>query len=120
MSEKVGKRSEKVGKISEKVGKPSGKRIFSDNFPMFHPHDGNLQHWQCKFISYASDGIFHLWKWKLPTNFDFSDGFFYSVGSMHSLEIATKKHPETHWIRYTVGSPLVVFLFRKFVLDAES
>jgi len=76
MSEKVGKRSEKVGKISEKVGKPSGKSIFSDNFPMFHPHDGNLQHWQCKFISYASDGIFHLWKWKLPTNFDFSYGFF--------------------------------------------
>jgi len=45
MLEKVGKRSEKVGKISEKVGKPSGKSIFSDNFLMFHPHDGNLQHW---------------------------------------------------------------------------
>jgi hypothetical protein len=80
MSEKVGKRSEKVGKISEKVGKPSGKSIFSDNFPMFHPHDGNLQHWQCKFISYASDGIFPLWKWKLPTNLDFSDGFFLQCG----------------------------------------
>jgi len=49
---------EKVGKMSEKVGKPSKKGIFSDDFPMFHPHEGNLQHWQCKFISYASDGIF--------------------------------------------------------------
>ena len=71
--------SEKVGKMSEKVGKPSKKDIFSDDFPMFHPHDGNLQHWQCKFISYASDGIFQRWKWKLLTNFDFSNGFFYSV-----------------------------------------
>jgi len=82
MSEKVGKcrkKSEKVGKMSEKVGKPSKKDIFSDDFPMFLPHDGNLQHWQCKFISYASDISFQRWKWKLPTNFDFSDGFFYSL-----------------------------------------
>jgi hypothetical protein len=43
-SEKVGKcrkKSEKCRKKSEKVGKPSKKDIFSDDFPMFHPHDGN-------------------------------------------------------------------------------
>ena len=27
-------------------------------------------------FSYASDGIFHLWKWKHLTNFDFSDDLF--------------------------------------------
>ena len=75
-SEKVGKCRKKSEKSLKKSENHQKRHIFSDDFPMFLPHDGNLQHWQCKFISYASDGIFQRWKWKLPTNFDFSDGFF--------------------------------------------
>ena len=68
-----------VGKILGKVRKiPTGKsrKSIRRKFIRQRFFHALPPWWKITHISYASDGIFHLWKWKLSMNFDFSPKVF--------------------------------------------